>query len=159
MLNEMKMAKFLARFCNVTGKDLYKVHHTDLKYYFPKLKRADELMDFDLLSDKQKIQLAATGQVIYVNDGRKTIPYITPEIEYTEFDEPVAFKYYGRFKVLDVTTMNVYELRQTLRRKFNSVTNQRLARRELEDRGIVLRKKYDRTKERREVERIKNEGY
>ena len=59
----------------------------------------------------------------------------------------------------DVTRMNEYELRLMLRRKFNSIANQRQARRELEDRGVVLSKKYNRTEEKRRVERIKNEGY
>ena len=49
--------------------------------------------------------------------------------------------------------MTIYELKQLLNRKFNSYKNSREARKELEKRGVVLTKKYNRN----EVKRMKED--
>ncbi len=158
--SSMNLSKFLTRYCNITGKDLSRLHHEDVYWLFPNLKRAtfEEVERYP--------GLVATGQIILVDDGRKIIPYKTPELQYDELEEPTEFIMedktdgpkvdYGKH---DYTKMNVFELRQMLRRKFNSALNQKYARRELEERGIVLSKKYDRNEEKRKIERIKNEKY
>ena len=47
--------------------------------------------------------------------------------------------------------MSVYELRKLLNTKFNSYRNSREARRELERRGVVLTRKYNRSTDRKKI--------
>ena len=92
-----------------------------------------------------------------VSDGKTIVPYYVPtlktefeiqevKIEYDEVEEIVDKKY-------DYASMTIYELKQLLNRKFNSYKNSREARKELEKRGVVLTKKYNRN----EVKRMKED--
>lgn len=160
MKKGMNLSKFLTRFCNITGKDLSQLHHEDVYWLFPNLKRAT----FKKIEENP--ELVATGQIIIVDDGKTLVPYYAPKILYDQLSEPTEFVLKDKktgsmvdYSKHDVIRMNEYELRLMLRKKFNSIANQRQARRELEDRGVVLSKKYNRTEEKRRVERIKNEGY
>jgi len=160
MLNEINLSKFLSRYCNLTGKNLSKINHEAVKFLFSYLKRAT----FEEI--RENPMLVATGEVLLVNDGKKVIPYYVPDIEYEELDEPQEVSMqrvdntpkvdYGRH---DYTKMSIYELKCLLKRKFNSYANQRNARIELESRGVVLSKKYNRCEEKRKIEREKNERY
>ena len=49
--------------------------------------------------------------------------------------------------------MSIYELKQLLNTRFNSYRNSREARRELEKRGVVLTKKYNRN----EIKKMKED--
>ena len=51
----------------------------------------------------------------------------------------------------DYASMSVYELRKLLNTKFNSYRNSREARRELERRGVVLTRKYNRSTDRKKI--------
>ena len=182
MFNEISLSKFLARYCNLTGKDLSRLTHTDVSILFPALRRVErrefetcyddeELMDFDDSLDECKEyetldDLVISGRAMLVNDGRRVVPYYVPEINRETLEEPMELN----MEVVDTTIhvdnarhdytkMNIYELRNMLRRKFNSGMNQRNARRELERRGVVLSKKYNRVEEKRKIERMKNERY
>ena len=54
-------------------------------------------------------------------------------------------------KITDYTRLSEYELKRLLRTKFNTPKCKNNARKELEKRGIVLKRKYNRNK-------MKNEG-
>jgi hypothetical protein len=159
MFNEINLAKFLSRYCNLTGKDLSKIKHDDVKVLFPTLKRAS----FDEIYDNP--YLLATGEALLVNDGTKVIPYYVPPVSEEEPEDAKEFKMEGKkkevvnYKKYDYTQMSIYELRCLLRKKFNSYFTQKKARCELQDRGVILSKKYCRCEEKRKLEEMKNEGY
>ena len=74
MQNEISLAKFLARYCNMAGKDLSRMTHDDVEVMLPELKRTS----FELV--EKKPELLAQGIVLLVNDGFRTIPYLAPLI-------------------------------------------------------------------------------
>ena len=82
-----------------------------------------------------------------------------------ELEEPMDFnmeelpKQQVNYRKYDYTKLSIYELKCLLRRKFNSVANQKNAKCELERRGLVLSRKYNRCKEKRKVRNNSNEGY
>ncbi len=78
MLNEIKLSKFLVRYCNLRGEDLTKIRHEDVKVLFPTLKRAS----FEELENNPK--KLASGEILLVNDGRKVIPYYVPSLSKEE---------------------------------------------------------------------------
>ena len=69
-----------------------------------------------------------------VDDGRKIIPYILPELDYENSflldvlrqEDDVKEIDYGEY---DYTSMSIYELKKLLDRKFNSTNNSRHAKR------------------------------
>lgn len=135
------LSKFLSRYHNLTGDNLTKLTHKDVKILFPHLER----YSFDELESNP--ELLYSGDVVMVSDGKSVIPYRVPKIELFEEDplevcreeEPkivITPKHYRYDK------MSIYELRCLLERKFNHIKNRREARKELESRGIVLKKKY-----------------
>lgn len=143
--NEISLAKFLTRYVLLVGEDLKKLTHEDVKVIFPDLKRCT----FEMI--RQNPLLVYNGNVLLVNDGHKTIPYYVPKImdlsdDYTDFvmdeDEKENFK----CKSYDYASMSNYELKLLLRNKFNSYKNRKNARKELEDRGIVMQKKHKKEK-------------
>ena len=67
--NEISIYKFLYTYLFITNKDLYKITHEDVKILFPYLKRCS----FDDV--KKNPHLIKDRKVVFVNDGRKTIPY------------------------------------------------------------------------------------
>ncbi|CDA60633.1 unknown [Clostridium sp. CAG:524] len=83
-----------------------------------------------------------------VNDGKKVIPYIVPDVRKIEIDitmmpEFVEEKRNGK-REIDYTKMRVYELKRLLNLRFNTYKVSRGARNELENRGVLLKKKYKR---------------
>lgn len=88
------------------------------------------------------------GRIIMVNDGKKVIPYIVPDVRKIEIDitmmpEFVEEKRNGK-REIDYTKMRVYELKRLLNLRFNTYKVSRGARNELENRGVLLKKKYKR---------------
>ena len=148
MYNEkyiITLAKFLSRYEFIKGRDLKKITHEEVKELFPEIKRTT----FEDV-ERHK-ELLCTGKYILVNDGKKIIPYIVPELNYKEND----YQELNREKTTgiivddnnyDYSKLSEYELRQLLRRKFSSKRNQYLARKELIQRGIEITKKYKRVK-------------
>lgn len=145
------LSKFLSRTLGLDGVDLKRITHLDAKELFPDLKRST----FDHVEKFPEELL--TGKIMMVNDGKTVIPYYVPTLK-TDFEvqevkidfdevEEVADKEY------DYANMSVYELKQLLNRKFNTYKNSREARKELEKRGVVLTKKYNRN----EVKRMKED--
>ena len=136
----MSLSKFLSRYVQVKGVDLNHVKHDEVKFLFPFLKRAS----FDEI--KYNRELIYSGKVILVSDGKKTIPYYVPQLEmdvdyeYDEFERQNALTNIVDDKYYDYSSMSEYELRQLLRRKFNSRRNQKEAKKELLSRGIELKK-------------------
>lgn len=158
MLNEISLPKFLSRYCNLTGGDLAKLTHEDVKEFFPEIERST----FE--SIRKDPSLTLSGKVLLVNDGKKVIPYYAPVIDFSVEDEPMHVRLEKDDTRIvidrathDYTKMSIPELKLMLRHKFNSRRNQRNARIELESRGVVLSRKYDRNKEKRKVEEIKDE--
>lgn len=143
----ISLAKFLSRFESLSGKDLKKVTHEDVKVLFPNLKRST----FE--SIKRNPKLIYTNQVVLVSDGRKVVPYYVPNEQICEEETEFVREEVEQRKiddtVYDYTSMSIYELRCLLERKFNSYRNQVCARRELDKRGVVLHKKYKRSEEKR----------
>jgi len=145
--NSISLAKFLSRYKSLYGKDLKKLTHDDVKVLFPDLKRCS----FDTL--KEDPCLLYIGEVSLVSDGHKTIPYYNPvneifDEEYMEFvydnqEESHHTQYY------DYTSMSIYQLKQLLHDKFSSCRQRHLAKKELIDRGAILKRKYNRTLEKR----------
>lgn len=142
MKQSISLAKFLSRYANLTGKDLKKVTHDEVKYIFPFLKRAS----FETVKDNP--DLVKNGKVLLVDDGKKQIYYYVPEIkdiDEMEFNrEEIDTRIVQDDKVYDYANMSIYELRCLLVRKFNSYRNQCCARHELNKRGIEITKKYKR---------------
>lgn len=145
------LSKFLSRTLGLEGSDLKRITHLDAKTLFPDLKRST----FEHVEKCPEEIL--TGKIMMVSDGKTIVPYYVPtlktefeiqevKIEYDEVEEIVDKKY-------DYADMTIYELKQLLNRKFNSYKNSREARKELEKRGIVLTKKYNRN----EVKRMKED--
>ena len=136
------LSKFLSRTLGLEGSDLKRITHLDVKELFPSLKRST----FEHVEKCPEELL--TGKIMMVSDGKSVIPYYVPTLK-TEFEvhevniefdevEEVTDKEY------DYASMSIYELKQLLNRKFNTFKNSREARRELEKRGVVLTKKYNR---------------
>ncbi len=145
------LSKFLSRTMGLEGIDLKKITHLAAKELFPELKRST----FEHV--KKFPEDIMTGKIMMVSDGKTVVPYYAPTIKKDlemkevriEFDDPEEPK----DKEYDYTRMSVYELKQLLNRKFNTYKNAREARKELEKRGIVLTKKYNRN----EVKRMKED--
>ena len=150
--NVITLAKFLTRYLGIVGEDIKNLTHEDIKFLFPNIKRAT-------FAYIEKYPGAVnSGNVLLVNDGKKTIPYYAPTIIQ---DREVTIHEYKRQKeekkrVTDYTSMRIFELKELLNIRLNGYSTSRQARRELEDRGVVLRKKYNREefkKWRRDYER------
>lgn len=141
--NSISLSKFLSRYVNLDGVDLSKVTHEQVKQLFPYLKRSS----FEYV--EKHPEDVCRGVIVMVSDKFHTIPYYVPTLNENlgklqefkvEFDE-VKIKDEEHY---DYASMSVYELRKLLNTKFNSYKNSREARRELESRGIVLTRKYNR---------------
>lgn len=136
----ISLSKFLSRYAKVKGVDLNHLKHDDVKVLFPYLKRAT----FDEV--KSNKELVFSGKILLVSDGKKTIPYYVPqldieeEMEYTELKREDVTRFNIDDNHYDYSQLSEYELRQLLRRKFSSARNQKEARRELESRGVELKK-------------------
>lgn len=138
------LSKFLSRFLMVDGMALTKVTHADVKMLFPMLKRAS----FEYV--EKYPEEVMMGRILMVSDGKKIIPYIVPDVRKIEIDmtmmpELIEEKRTGK-RETDYTKMRVYELKKLLNLRFNTYKVSRSARNELENRGILLKKKYKRVK-------------
>ena len=140
--NVISLSKFLARYANLTGKDLVNLTHDEVKVLFPQIKRTS----FDYVDEHQDEM--ASGKVALVSDGKKVVPYFVPEYDFehdvTEVVRPKDEPIKRDDTDYDYTKLSIYELRTLLRRKFSTQKNQYRAARELERRGVVLHKKYNR---------------
>ena len=139
----ISLSKFLSRYVCMQGDNLKRITHEEVKYLFPYLKRTS----FDMIEEHK--ELLYMGKITLVSDGKKIIPYYTPELEYSELEynnlereEDAPFEVDDNH--YDYSSLSEYELRQLLRRKFSSYRNQVNARRELSNRGIAITKKYNR---------------
>lgn len=138
------LSKFLSRFLMVDGMALTKVTHADVKMLFPMLKRAS----FEYV--EKHPEEVMMGRILMVSDGKTVIPYIVPDVRKIEIDmtmmpELIKEKRTGK-RETDYTKMRVYELKKLLNLRFNTYKVSRSARNELENRGILLKKKYKRVK-------------
>ncbi len=140
--NVISLSKFLARFGSLKGKVLGDITHDEVKILFPQFKRTT--FEYARLNK----ELISTGKILMVDDGQKIIPYLTPVLEkkdtclldvLREDDEVIEVDCGDH----DYTRMSIYELKKLLDKKFNSTSNSRHAKRELESRGII-KKKYNR---------------
>ena len=143
--NEMSLAKFLSRYLLIGGIDLKKLTHEDVKSLFPNIKRSS----FKRIN--QNPNLLYSGRVVLVNDGKSTIPYYIPD-ELETSNDYIEFvmcetKEYHEEEYYDFMSMTNYELKKLLENKLNSRKNRMKAKKELEDRGLILKRKYKRTKE------------
>jgi hypothetical protein len=143
MKDTMKLSKFLSRYTNLTGEDLKRIPHAEVKYLFPFLKTCS----YSVV--KNHPELLTTGKVVRVDDGHHEEFYYVPDTY--KFDESMEFhrQEVDNSIVVDDTkydyvSMSIYELKCLLVRKFNSSRNQRCARKELKRRGIELSRKYKR---------------
>ena len=150
MNQEISLSKFLSRYCYLKGEKLKKVTHEEVKELFPEFKRSS------FKEINKHPELLMSGKVILVNDGKKTIPYYSMQIkDYDEYKELVreeVKKIPIDDKDHDYASMSLYELRLLLRHRFSSIKNQCRARREINKRGIVLSKKYNRCEMKRKRE-------
>lgn len=138
------LSKFLSRFLMIDGMALTKVTHADVKMLFPTLKRAS----FEYV--EKHPEEVMMGNILMVSDGKKVIPYIVPnkkeiELDVTRMPEFVEEKHKSK-RETDYTKMRVYELKRLLNLRFNTYKVSRSARNELENRGVLLKKKYKRVK-------------
>lgn len=148
--SSISLSKFLSRYVCLDGVDLSKVTHEQVKQLFPYLKRSS----FEYV-DKHPEDVRR-GVIVMVSDKYHTIPYYVPTLSEDlskkqefkmEFDEVVE----KDDTHYDYASMSVYELRKLLNTKFNSYRNSREARRELERRGVVLTRKYNRSTDRKKI--------
>ena len=146
--NVITLSKFLSRYANLTGEDLVNMTHEEVRVLLPHFKRTT----FEYI-EKNEDELA-NGNILLVSDGKKVIPYFAPELTQDETKTQVIRKMEKRTNednIIDYTSLSVFELKKLLRKKFNSGKNKSGAKKELEKRGVILRKKYNRNK-------VKNEG-
>ncbi len=139
--NAISLAKFISRYLGVNGSGLNTLSHEDAKHLFPSLKRST----FAFV-ENHPLELYS-GNVILVTDGKKTIPYYVPPIDKIVNNEIVVDVEHKKRKkktIPNYCDMKVYELKKLLNSRFNGRKVSRLVRCELEDRGVVLRKKYNR---------------
>ena len=156
MKNVISLAKFLSRYLNLTGKDLTKLKHEDVLYFFPELERTS----FKYV--RKHPVLLYVGQIVLVNDGRKTIPYKVPTLSVEDCQEIHNVSFVEDEKDdndidYNYIEMNNYSLRCLLRKKFNTALVRRCAKKELQKRGICLKKKYKRCEEKEKIRRDFND--
>ena len=144
------LPKFLSRTLGLEGKNLKRITHLDVKELFPNLKRSS----FEYVN-KYPEDLA-NGKIMMVSDGKSVIPYYVPEITRGLVTQEVNMEFTPtkkkEYENHDYTSMSIYELKQLLNTKFNSYKNSREARKELESRGVILTKKYNRSESKRRIE-------
>jgi len=138
--NIITLAKFISRYFAVRGSALKKLSHEDVKHLFPNLKRST----FSFI-ENHPLEVE-NGNVILVTDGKKIIPYYVPSFDKMETEEIVIEVETKKEKktIPNYSDMKIYELKKLLNIRFNGRSVSRRARRELEDRGVVLNKKYNR---------------
>lgn len=138
--NIITLAKFISRYLGVNGKNLKNLSHEDVKHLFPNLKRSTFAF---IESHPSEVD---SGNVILVTDGKKVIPYYLPLLDRIGIDELVieVSAKNQRKGIPNYSDMKIYELKKLLNIRLNGRSVSRQARRELEDRGVVLGKKYNR---------------
>ena len=111
MKSEISLAKFLSRYLNVTGEGLGKLTHDDVKVLFPNVTTC--------AYEDLKSGMLCSGEVLLVNDGKRTTPYYTPPIFDLDPEEAVEIEMSQNsiqrdYSYHDYTSMSVYELKQLL---------------------------------------------
>ena len=142
--NVISLSKFLARFGFLKGETLNHITHDEVKILFPQFKRTT--FEYARLNK----ELVSTGKILMVDDGQKIIPYLSPDIDKKDTclldvlreEDEIREIDYGNY---DYSSMSIYELKKLLDKKFNSNSNNRCDKKELENRGVI-KKKYDRKK-------------
>lgn len=147
--NSISLSKFLARFGALQGEVLSHITHEEVKVLFPQFTRTT----FEYARNNK--ELVSTGKILMVDDGKKIIPYVLPELDYENSFLLDVLRQEDEIREVDCgeydyTSMSIYELKKLLDRKFNSTNNSRHAKRELESRGII-KKKYNRNEFKREL--------
>lgn len=134
----ISLSKFLSRYAFIKGKELNKIKHKEVKFLFTFLKRAT----FDEI--KKDKSLLYMGKVVLVDDGDRVIPYYVPELTYEENTYNELYREEETYEiddnVYDYSSLSEYELKCLLKKNNSSYRNQREARKELERRGISLKK-------------------
>lgn len=134
------LAKFLSRYMNLTGIDIKKMTHEEVKELMPNIKR----LPFDYV--KKNMELVYRGEVLLVDDGNNIIPYETPEILETIVPKKRVYRYEKRKRKprinIDFSCLSIFELKLLLKRKFNTSNHRKKAEIELNNRGVVLHKKF-----------------
>ncbi|NLC48477.1 MAG: hypothetical protein GX758_03870 [Tenericutes bacterium] len=135
------LSKYLARYLNLSGPELKKLTHNDVKVLFPQIERCS----FDHI--EKHPELIAEGCVVLVSDGKHTIPYKVSSLdcmikESITLNREEIPKLIVKERFYNYSDMSIYELKCLLTRKFNATKNRREAQKELEKRGVVLHKKY-----------------
>lgn len=147
--NVISLSKFLARFGSLKGESLNHITHDEVKILFPQFKRTT----FEFARTNK--ELVSTGKILMVDDGNKIIPYFLPKLDMENTflldvlreEDEIREIDYGNY---DYASMSIYELKKLLDKKFNSNSNSRCAKKELENRGVI-KKKYDRKKFKKEL--------
>lgn len=136
----MTITKFASRFLGICGENLKLLTHEDIKYLFPDTKRSS----FEYI--RKNPQELECGRVILVTDGKQIIPYYSPiiDLDYQANNMECIKENKKGERCLDYTKMKIYELKKLLNVRFNGYHVSRCARHELESRGVVLTKKYNR---------------
>lgn len=149
-MEAISLAKFLSRYLNLSGELLNHISHEDVKILFPNIKRTS----FEYAENNPNE--VANGNIIWVDDGKHVIPYVKPEYVHSAENKEISFEKVEPKKIdsgyHDYASMSNYELKCMLNLKFNSRSNSRQARKELENRGVTLTKKYKRNKKIDELE-------
>lgn len=136
----ISLAKFASRFLGISGKNLKYLTHEDIKHLFPNVKRST----FSYIQ-KNPGELEC-GNIALVEDGRQVIPYYVPKISFDYEANPLNSINHKKTtkQCIDYAGMKIYELKKLLNVRFNGYHTSRYARRELEKRGVELKKKYNR---------------
>ena len=142
--NNTTLSKFLQMYLFLDREGLSHLRHEDVIILFPNLRRCS----FDKLRDHP--DMVENREVIFVDDGRKVLPYYIPEVEgeckivKVECEVEKEEKYIEGYH--DYLSMSDYELKCLLENKKNKYKNRMKAKEELEERGIIRKKKYKRNK-------------
>lgn len=115
-MEQISLAKFLARYYNITNDNLSKITHEDAKKLIPNIKRCS----FDYTYKNQ--DLVAKGKVVLVADKRgKVIPYIIPEyIHQTNENDDIYMKLDSKENEIDISDLSeltTYELVKALKQE------------------------------------------
>lgn len=130
-LKTITLSKFLSRYVMLTGKGLKNVTHEDVKNLFPYLKRCS-------FEDAKQLK-----NVLYVFDGKNTVPYIIPDENLScDYANVESDKKNRTIQTKEFCDMTIQELLCLLNTKFNKHSTSKKARRELENRGYTLKRTY-----------------
>ena len=132
----ISLAKFLAVYYCFEGEGLKTLKHEDIKKHFPYICVCEDEDNLDKLID--------SGKILLVDDGKKILPYYLKNLNDTKYD--IYLKKQKNINqsncIKDFTEMNNFELLQLLNIRFNKRSISNKARKELNNRGKVLKRTY-----------------